>query len=98
MEELSNCLNECLMFAFQYFAYANASNCQLERLEILQSFCGGEIHEEFEMFLPKDSFVLCNIWKVHLGEGRKTHYLFQQSKAFVVLPHSVQVCFPDFFD
>ena len=86
------------MFAFQHFAYVNASNCQLEILEILQPFCGGEIHEEFEMFLPKDTFVLCNIWKVHLGEGRKTHYLFQQSKAFVVLSHSAQVCFPDFFD
>lgn len=73
--------NECLMFAFQHFAYVNASNCQLEILEILQPFCGGEIHEEFEMFLPKDTFVLCNIWKVHLGE-EKNPLSFQQSKAF----------------
>lgn len=58
MEELNNCFNECLMFAFHHFAYVNAFNWQLEILGILQPFCGREIHEEFEMFLPKDTFVL----------------------------------------
>lgn len=48
MEELSSCFNECLMFAFQHFAYVNASNCQLEILEFCSHFVGEEITWKFE--------------------------------------------------
>lgn len=82
MEELNNCFSEGLVFAIQHFAHVNTFNCQLEMVQILQLLW----EREFEMFLPKDTFALCNVWKVHLGKwwwGQPS--LNQQSEAVVVL-------------
>lgn len=43
------------------------------------------MREEFQMVYigqkPKDTFVLCNIWKVHLEERRKNPSIFSDIKS-----------------